>query len=74
MQTITLSAHFDGQHIQLDEPFALKPGSQLLVTVVPAVDAERNAWHQLSAQGLERAYGPDESDYSLADVKRINPD
>ncbi|SET44527.1 hypothetical protein [Hymenobacter actinosclerus] len=40
MQTITLSAHFDGQQIQLDEPFELEPGSQLWITVVPAQTAE----------------------------------
>jgi hypothetical protein len=36
MKTVTLSAHFDGKHIQLDEPFKLAPEARLLVTVVPA--------------------------------------
>lgn len=44
MQTITLSAHFDGQQIQLDEPFALEPGSQLMVTIIPSAEAQK--WDQ----------------------------
>jgi hypothetical protein len=35
MKTVTLSAHFDGKHIQLDEPFKLPPDARLLVTAVP---------------------------------------
>lgn len=27
MKTVTVTAHFDGEHIQLDEPFALHAGS-----------------------------------------------
>ena len=74
MQTITLSAHFDGQQIQLDEPFMLEPGSQLMVTILPGREAERVAWQQLSGQGLARSYGDEEPDYSLADVKQPNPE
>ena len=68
MPTITLKAHYDGEHILLDEPFALPLGSQLMVTVVPPVDDERTQWARLSAIGLARAYGDDEPEYSLADV------
>jgi len=35
MKTVTLTAHFDGEHIQLDEPFQLSPEARLLVTIVP---------------------------------------
>jgi hypothetical protein len=31
MNTITLPAHFDGQQIQLDEPFELKPNTKLIL-------------------------------------------
>jgi hypothetical protein len=34
MTPITLQAHFDGQHILLNEPFDLQPGTQLIVTVL----------------------------------------
>ena len=40
MQTITLSAHFDGQQIRLDEPYELAAGSQLFITIVPAKTAD----------------------------------
>ena len=35
MKTVTLTAHFDGEHIQLDEPFQFPAEARLLVTVLP---------------------------------------
>jgi hypothetical protein len=35
MPTVSLKAHYDGQHIVLDEPFDLAPNSPLMVTVLP---------------------------------------
>ena len=35
MAALMVKAHFDGEHIQLDEPCALEKGAQLFVTVVP---------------------------------------
>lgn len=35
--------------------------------------AEGTAWQQLAAQGLAAAYGDDEPEYSLNDVKKPNP-
>ncbi|HET6246112.1 MAG TPA: hypothetical protein VFE47_00290 [Tepidisphaeraceae bacterium] len=74
MPAITLKAHFDGRQIVLDEAFGLTPGTQLLVTVMLTVqaeemDLERNAWAELAAQSLSRAYGESEPEYSEADVK-----
>jgi hypothetical protein len=61
MSVVSLKAHFDGERILLDEPFDLPLNSQLLITVLPPeLQAERNAWLELSAQGLARAYGPNE--------------
>lgn len=42
MSSIRLKAHFDGQAIQLDEPFELTRDAQLFVTVLPpaALEAE----------------------------------
>ncbi len=69
MPTITLQAHYDGEHILLDEPFDLPNGSQLMVTVLPpATDSERADWLQMANQSLARAYGDDEPEYSVADV------
>ncbi len=65
MQTLTLTAHFDGERIQLDEPFALPSHARLLVTILPAAcdEAERAEWYALSKAGLARAYSADEPDY-----------
>ena len=43
MPTAILKAHYDGEHIVLDEPFALPANAPLLVTVV-APDSERAGW------------------------------
>ncbi len=70
MPTVALKAHFDGDRIVLDEPFDLPPHSPLIVTVLPEPDSERSDWEALAVESLARAYGPDEPDYSLSDIKR----
>jgi hypothetical protein len=70
MPTVALKAHFDGDHIVLDEPFDLPPHAPLIVTLLPEPDAERADWEALAAESLARAYGPDEPDYSPDDIKR----
>lgn len=71
MQTVTLSAHFDGERIQLDEPFELPADARLLVTILPevSVDLERAEWYAFSKQGLARAYSDDEPDYPASLVQ-----
>jgi hypothetical protein len=71
MKTVTLTAHFDGEHIRLDEPFTLPPDARLLVTVLPPGPAlaERRDWYDLAKAGLARAYSEDEPDYP-ADLVR----
>ena len=68
MNAVTLKAHFDGKQICLDEPYELRPGSHLFVTVVAesveTQDQEREAWFGLARESLARAYGDDEPDYS----------
>jgi len=72
----TVRAHFDGQHIRLNEPCDLQPDTQLLVTVLQEQkpDEERETWLLLSSKGLERAYGEDEAEYSLDLIKEPNPE
>jgi len=74
MPTVILKAHYDGEHIVLDEPFALSPNTPLAVTVLSPSpeghDSERADWATLSAQSLARAYGDEEPEYTLDDVKR----
>lgn len=70
MSNQILKAHYDGKHIVLDEPFELSPNAPLAVTVLsPKHDDERAEWAALSARSLARAYGEDEPEYSLADLK-----
>jgi hypothetical protein len=70
MPTVSLRAHYDGERIQLDEPFDLPPDVPLLVTVlVPDADNDRDAWIATSRQALARAYGDDEPVYTPADVR-----
>jgi len=74
MKTVTLSATFDGQHIQLEEPYALPINTRLLVTVLPSeTDPDREDFLRFAAQNLARAYGPDEPDYPDSCIKEPNP-
>ena len=71
MEIISLSAHFDGQFIQLDQPYNLDPNTKLLVTIVPSLE-ERENWLHLSQEQLNRAYSQDD-DYSIEVIKVANP-
>ena len=75
MKIVTLTAHFDGEQIRLDEPFKLPSEARLLVTIVPEplVEAERDEWYALSKAGLARAYSDDEPDYPATLVRRSTP-
>jgi hypothetical protein len=76
MDTITLPAHYDGEHIRLDVPFELEPNTKLIVTVLPEKEtsANQSEWLDLSIEGLGRAYGENEPDYESALIKQANPD
>ncbi len=76
MHTITLRAHFDGKQIRLDEPYELKPDTKLIITVLPGqkLDDEYESWLLLSNKGLTQAYGENEVEYSLNQIKEPNPD
>ena len=71
MSAINLKAHFDGESIRLDEPFELPINAQLIVTVLSTSsdDNARAEWRELSSDGLTRAYGADEPEYSDADIR-----
>lgn len=74
MKAVTLKAHYDGKQICLDEPYPLRPDSQLVVTILSepneAPDEDRQAWYALGRRSLARAYGADEPDYSDCIGKR----
>ena len=69
----TIPAHFDGQHILLDEAVELEPNTKLLVTVLPK-DVEADDCRRLSASHLESAYNNGEEEYSLDLIKEPNPE
>ena len=68
MTTVALTAHFDGEKVQFDEPCHLEPNARLVVVVIPQ-DDERLAWSQFSARQLAKAYGPAEPEYTAADLR-----
>jgi hypothetical protein len=70
MEAITLKAHFDGERIQLDEPFDLPTNTPLMVTVLtPELESERADWSRAAAAALARAYGDNEPEYGPSDIK-----
>lgn len=73
MKTISISAHFDGIQILLDEPILLERNAKLLVTVLPEKDSEREAWLAMSSQNLEAAFGDYEPEYSAETILEANP-
>lgn len=68
MKTVALTAHFDGEKIQLDEPCQLEPNARLMVVVLPP-DDQRQAWARFSAAQLAKAYGDNEPEYTAADLR-----
>lgn len=68
MKTVALTAHFDGEKVQFDEPCQLAPNARLMVVVLPP-DDERLAWSRFSATQLATAYGADEPEYTAADLR-----
>jgi hypothetical protein len=75
MKAIALRAHFDGEHVQLDEPCQLPPDTPVLVIVGPEERGEeRKDWAVAAGLLLESAYGEDEPEYPLDLIKEPNPD
>jgi hypothetical protein len=76
MKSVVLKVHYDGKNICLDEPFDLHPDTKLLVTVIQggSLEDERQAWLAASQEGLARAYGENEPDYSDAVLRERPPE
>ena len=68
IKTVALTAHFDGEKVQLDEPCQLEANARLVVVVLPP-DDERQAWSRFSAGQLAKAYGDNEPEYTAADLR-----
>ena len=76
MSPIAIRAHFDGEHIRLDEPCQLEPDAQLLIVVLPKLleNREHEDWTRLALQALGDAYSDHEPEYSLDVLKEANPE
>ena len=76
LQTITLRAHIDGERINLDDPYRLETGTQLIITVLPRSmpESDDDLWRQFSHRGLEMAYGENEPEYSSTMIREPNPE
>ena len=68
MKAVALTAHFDGEKVQFDEPCQLDANARLLVVVLPPED-ERHAWSRFSAEQLAKAYSDNEPEYTAADLR-----
>lgn len=44
-----------------------------VVLLIEEDERERKDWIKLSVEGLSRAYGPDEPEYTVDMVKEVNP-
>jgi len=70
MPMVSIPAHYDGQHVRLDEEVALSPNARLIVTVLDGADGERGDFLRLAESGLAQSFEDDEVEYSEADLKR----
>jgi hypothetical protein len=65
----------DSHHLKLTKPIKIAPGSTVLITIEPSEGvAEAGEWYLLSSQGLENAFGEDEPEYSIKEIKVHNPE
>lgn len=61
-----IKAHFDGENVALDEPCDLASGARVFVLVLEDDEAD---FRDLAYRSLARAYGEDEPEYRLEDLK-----
>ena len=71
MPTVALHAHYNGEHIVLDDPYELPANASLMVTLLPStpdVDSE-DAWLRAAASSDAFAFlaDPAEDIYTAAD-------
>ena len=74
MKAVTLRAHYDGEHIRLDDPFPIEPDSPLTVTVWQKEQADEEETLALLAGSALANASVEEPEYSLDLIKEPNPD
>lgn len=75
MPTVALHAHFDGEHIILDEKFDLPANAQLMVTLLPTTAHDfEEAWlaAAASSDAFDFLSDPGEDIYSAEDGEPVN--
>lgn len=72
MPFVSISGHYDGHQVQLDEAIELPANTRLIITVLAerAPDNEVEDGYRLSETALAAAYGEDEVEYTEADLRR----
>ena len=67
----SISAHFDGQQVCLDEAVTILPNTRLLVTILDdsGPDPDREDFLALASAAFADAFGDDEVEYTEADLK-----
>ncbi len=53
MKIVSVSAHFDGEYIRLDDPLLLEPSTKLIVTVLPSENTGHEDWERLAREGRQ---------------------
>ena len=71
---LAVKARFDGKKVVLPEVPRHPAGTVIVVFTDQDADKEREDWSDFSLRALDRAYGPNEPDYSRAVVKETNPE
>lgn len=69
---LAIKATCDGEKVILPTRRKFPRGPVIIVFEEADVDKDRFLWQQLALQGLARAYGDKEPDYSLSLVKEPN--
>ena len=71
MPTVALQAHYNGEHIVLDEPYDLPANASLIVTLLPSSSAaeSEDAWLRAAASSDAFAFlaDPVEDIYTTTD-------
>ncbi len=75
LQSSVLRGHFDGQVIRLNEPLAMEADTEVTIVVLSPhlTESDRELWSLLAQANLERGYGVEEPDYTVALIKEPNP-
>lgn len=63
-----IKATYDGNHFHLDDPVDIPPNSRAIIVVM---DQEED-WYAWASTNLNRAYGEEEPEYNLSQLKEPN--